>query len=98
MTEFKLLLSPQAERELERVIALYRKEEFGLGARFECEFMAFLDIIKCRPDLFVARDDGMRTVRMGAKFPYELEYKYNEVSEEILVTTVAHQNLRSRYQ
>ena len=83
----RLILRPQAERELAEAVAWYNTRDMGLGSDFLLAVDATMDDILDQPARFPEVRSGRRRALVG-RFPYALYFTV--LDDDIVILAVFH--------
>jgi plasmid stabilization system protein ParE len=85
----KITFSKRALHELDKIYDYYEKSEVGLGNKFYTKFDKKIIQISEFPKSGVAKKKTFRETYLSV-FPLAIIYKYNEIKNEIFITSVFH--------
>ena len=84
---FRLILRPDARRELDDAALWYESERRGLGEEFLIEVERALDLVLEHPERFPDVHRGLRRIRVK-RFPYSVIYRV--AGNDVIVHAVFH--------
>ncbi len=84
---YEVLLTPEAEQDIDEAILWYEKKKINLGIRFYFEALENLEKLKLHPQHYSFLQDDYRQVVLK-NFPYKIVFKIS--SESVIVFAVFH--------
>ena len=91
-----LLLTQQAQADLERSIDYYEHQRAGLGVRFRNRVKNALSYLQENPLLYPSINGVIRR-QVLLDFPYSIYYYIDEENKVVLVLSIAHQYRKPPY-
>ncbi len=91
--DFKVLLWPEAETDLDNAFEWYENQCKGLGKRMYMSYKEVREFLKQNPKMFPHHNDLYRKASTRG-FPFGIFYALNEAREEVVIAAVWH-NSRS---
>jgi len=86
---FKLIVTEDAENDIEQAMDWYENKQTGLGTRYVLAVKACIKLIIKNPFSFVSIYKSIRKANTK-KFPYSLYYRVNDAEKLVTVFAVIH--------
>ncbi|MCP5502203.1 MAG: type II toxin-antitoxin system RelE/ParE family toxin [Leptospiraceae bacterium] len=87
---YKILLSPEAEMDIEEAVEWYENQKETLGLEFAMDFENALKFLYSNPKLYAIIYKEVRNVLLK-KFPYAIFYVIKEEKKEVQIFAVVHE-------
>jgi toxin ParE1/3/4 len=85
----------EAEAEYRAALAVYERQQPGLGGKFRAQVEAAVERIRLNPQAYIPYDDQGARACIVRRFPYILFYV--ELADRIWIAALAHQRRRPKY-
>ena len=86
---YRLLLSQEAESDIQEAVEWYENQRGGLGFEFALAFEESLQFLETNPKIYAAVYKEVRSVSMK-KFPYSIFFIISDSENEVKVFAVVH--------
>jgi plasmid stabilization system protein ParE len=83
------LLRVEARVDLQQAAMWYEEQQPGLGGEFLDDFLATIDIIENRPELYAEVDTGIRRALLR-RFPYAMYYHVEATHIQVIAIKHTH--------
>jgi plasmid stabilization system protein ParE len=91
---FKVVILPQAKKDIHEAAQWYHTKQPGLGKRFTSEVRSKVSFIERNPMACAKKYDDVRTAVLNI-FPFLVHYTIDEIKNVIVISAVLHTSRNS---